>query len=391
MAGSGQGRRAAAAARRHHGAGRRHAQPRARVRGPAHGGRRADQAEPAPLRAGRLAARGRADPGRREVPAARGDRPRPHRPLRRGAREAEPAGGGAGGQRARSTARRWACSRAPGRTIGRAASMPIRSARVRSAGGRARYRHDPAAGRRGLRRGLHRRPGRLLSGHQRADPRPPLGARHRPQVASSIWTPSPAGCAGPSAARWPASRATGRWSPGPSSPCCRARRTRPCDGYGEAAALAYDQRDRFALDSVRARPWRCCASSACSPNWSPRPSTIVERTEQQLDRLSAAMAGRRTGRAGQGRPVQRPHDRRPQGARRRRHGQARPLSRRQGRRRGGRDRRRRSTGSAPATAISASAAAPAAATCCSRRPASPAACGSSCVWRSPSNSSCAIR
>ena len=33
------------------------------------------------------------------------------------------------------------------------------------------------------------------------------------------------------------------------------------DGYGEAAALAYDQRDRFALDFVAARPWRCCATS----------------------------------------------------------------------------------------------------------------------------------
>ncbi len=88
--------------------------------------------KPAPLRAGRAAARGRADPGRREVPAARGDRPRPHRPLRRGAREAEPAGGGAGRPAPRSTARRWACSRAPGRTTGRAASTAIRcAARIR--------------------------------------------------------------------------------------------------------------------------------------------------------------------------------------------------------------------------------------------------------------------
>ena len=160
------------------------------------------------------------------------------------------------------------------------------------------------------------------------------------------------------------------------------------DGYGEAAALAYDQRDRFALELVQADPVAAARPAV------PRGTGGQGHGRRRADRAAARphfrrqWPRRRPGRARQGRPVQRAHDRRSQGARAG-HGQAGPLSRRQGGRRGRQHPGCPRRAWRPARAISASAAARAAATCCSPRPASPAACGSSCVWRSRRPPSCA--
>ena len=156
------------------------------------------------------------------------------------------------------------------------------------------------------------------------------------------------------------------------------------DGYGEAAALAYDQRDRFALDSSQADPGAAARPAVPRRNWSPRPWRSWSRPSSSSTAFGRQWPRRRPSRARQGRPVQRSHDRRPQGARAG-HGQASPVScapRRTPRRpTSGCPRPARR----PAPAISASAAARAAATCCSPRPASPAACRSSCVSRSRSS------
>jgi hypothetical protein len=59
------------------------------------------------------------------------------------------------------------------------------------------------------------------------------------------------------------------------------------DLYGEAAALAYDQRDRFALDSTR-QTLVLLGELGLQPELAAKAVEIVERTEQQLDRLTAA-------------------------------------------------------------------------------------------------------
>ena len=58
------------------------------------------------------------------------------------------------------------------------------------------------------------------------------------------------------------------------------------DGYGEAAALAYDQRDRFALDSSR-QTLELLRELGLRPELVAQAIDIVQRTEQQLDRLPA--------------------------------------------------------------------------------------------------------